>query len=443
MKNISLSFSIYKDKYPYDQQLQLDELIRQVMLSGLGVDSLSEVKKRLPDHPRIFVKPNWVYDKPSRKKDNYNSMVTHKSVVLSVVSFLEELQPKQIILGDSPVQECVFENIVDTDYREAIQNRTNAEVKIIDLSKFSLSANREIKYGKVENRDSSSYLLFDLKDKSYLEPVSSGINRFQIPNCDSGELRKHHYKGRHEYLLYRDIFDIDLIVNLPKLKMHRKAGYTAAVKNFVGCVGDKTYLPHHRLGGTILGGDSYPGLHPLRLFRELCLNNRDHQIPDVQMFEKWNKYAQLFSKADRWMTKIFHNNRHIFEGAWSGNDTVWRMALDIFKIIECGDKHGQIHEKPQREIWTLVDAVICGEGNGPLNPDPFNLGMIFFSTSAKALDLVLGQLIGYSPGEVKYLTALQSMVDQNEITISSEVQRFSLKEFLRTHQVKLKKPDYW
>lgn len=370
-------------------------------------------------------------------------MVTHKSVVLSIVSLLEELQPKEIIIGDSPVQECIFENIVNTDYKEAIQNRTKAEVKIVDLSRYSLSANREVKYGKVENRDASSYLLFDLKENSYLEPVSSWINRFQIPNCDSGELQKHHKKGRHEYQIYKDIFDVDLVVNLPKLKTHRKAGYTAAVKNFVGCVGDKTYLPHHRIGGTLLGGDSFPGLHLLRFFKELCLQKRDHLIPDIQEFDKWNGFARFFSVADRWMTKVFYKNRQIFEGAWNGNDTVWRTALDIFTIIEYADKQGKIHDQPQREIWTLVDALVCGEGNGPLNPDPYNLGMVLFSTSALSLDYILGRMIGYSAEEVKYISALQNIINQDEITVSDGLQNYTLEDFLEKYQVTLKRPDYW
>lgn len=443
MKNVSFFSSASTKSNPYNQQIELDALVRQLILSGLGVNSVSEVKNRLPENPRIFIKPNWVYDKPTRNKDNFDSMVTHKSILLSVVRFLEELQPKEIIIGDSPVQECVLENIVTDNYREEIKNRTKAEVKIIDLSRFSLSTNRDIKFGRVENRDAASYLVIDMEDRSYLEPVSSRINRFQIPNCDNAELRKHHQKGRHEYQIDKEIFDVDLIVNLPKLKTHRKAGYTAAVKNFVGCVGDKTYLPHHRIGGTLLGGDSYPGLHPLRFFKELCLQKRDHAIPNVEIFEKWNRFARFFSTADKWMTKAFHQNKQIFEGAWSGNDTVWRMALDIFTIIECADRQGKIHDQPQREIWTLVDALICGEGNGPLSPDPYNLGMILFSTSAKSLDYVLGRMIGYSAGEVKYLAALESIVNQDEIKITDGKQNFSLEDFIDKFQVSLKRPDYW
>ncbi len=443
MSTVSVNNFVDKNNNHYDYQPELEKSIRQVILAGLGAGTLADVKNRLPENPRIFIKPNWVYDKPSRNKDNFNSMVTHESIVLSVVNILDGLQPKEIIIGDSPVQECVFENIVNDEYRVAIQKNTSADVRIVNLSRYMLSTDREIKYGKAENRDGSSYLLFDLKDTSYLEPISSSINRFQIPNCDNTALRAHHRKGRHEYLFNEDIFNVDLIVNLAKLKTHRKAGYTAAVKNFVGCVGDKTYLPHHRIGGTVLGGDSYPGLHPLRLLRELSLNQRDQRIPDVKSFDKWNKIAQFLTKYDRWVTKRFYHNRNIFEGAWPGNDTVWRMALDIFTIIECGDRHGRIHDTPQREIWSLVDAIVCGEGNGPLNPDPYPLGMLFFSTSAKVLDYLLGKLIGYSPEQVKYLAALQSMVDQDEITINCGGDCISEEEFLQRYQVSLKKPDYW
>lgn len=79
------------------------------------------------------------------------------------MSLLEELQPQEIIIGDSPVQECVFENIVFIDYINAIRNLTNAKVRIVDLSMLSLSTNSEKEYGKVENRDASSFLLFDVR----------------------------------------------------------------------------------------------------------------------------------------------------------------------------------------------------------------------------------------------------------------------------------------
>ena len=112
MNQMSISYSVTSDTDPYNQLPELEISMRQVILTGLGVGTVGDVKKRLPENPRIFIRPNWVYDRPSRKKDNFASMVTHKSIVLTMVSILEELQPKEIIIGNSPVQECVFENIV-------------------------------------------------------------------------------------------------------------------------------------------------------------------------------------------------------------------------------------------------------------------------------------------------------------------------------------------
>jgi hypothetical protein len=35
-------------------------------------------------------------------------------------------------------------------------------------------------------------------------------------------------------LIAKDVLEADIIINLPKLKMHKKAGVTNALKNFVG-----------------------------------------------------------------------------------------------------------------------------------------------------------------------------------------------------------------
>ncbi len=40
----------------------------------------------------------------------------------------------------------------------------------------------------------------------------------------------------------------------------------------MGLNGDKDFLPHHRIGGTDLGGDCYPGGNRLRYWSELILD---------------------------------------------------------------------------------------------------------------------------------------------------------------------------
>jgi uncharacterized protein (DUF362 family) len=61
------------------------------------------------------------------------------------------------------------------------------------------------------------------------------------------------------FLIARDILEADLVVNVPKLKAHKKAGITCCLKNLIGINGNKEYLPHHRKGAAEAGGggDNY------------------------------------------------------------------------------------------------------------------------------------------------------------------------------------------
>lgn len=66
-----------------------------------------------------------------------------------------------------------------------------------------------------------------------------------------------HHVGVHQYLLAKAVLEADVVINLPKLKTHKKAGVTCALKNLIGIHGNKEYSPHHRVGdprpeGTII-----------------------------------------------------------------------------------------------------------------------------------------------------------------------------------------------
>ena len=111
-----------------------------------------------------------------------------------------------------------------------------------------------------KNRSSiSEYVIFDVGKDSYLEPITNDKkNLFRVNNYDPDRLAESHRAGVHKYCITKELFEADIIFSLPKVKTHQKAGITAALKNLVGLNGDKDYLPHHRIGGTEIGGDCYP-----------------------------------------------------------------------------------------------------------------------------------------------------------------------------------------
>ena len=98
------------------------------------------------------------------------------------------------------------------------------------------------------------FVLFDLGRDSLLEPITDARDSFRVTCYDPRLLAKTHAPGRHRYLVARDIIDADVVINLPKLKTHKKAGITCALKNLIGINGNKEYLPHHRIGGSTSGG---------------------------------------------------------------------------------------------------------------------------------------------------------------------------------------------
>src|SRR6185295_10457402 len=85
------------------------------------------------------------------------------------------------------------------------------------------------------------------------------------------------------------------------------------------------------------------------------------------------------------------------EGSWSGNDTIWRTALDLNRILVYGRADGTLADSPQRRVLHIVDAVIAGQGDGPLSPSPLPLGLLVAGENPAAVDWVGAILLGYDP----------------------------------------------
>ena len=118
------------------------------------------------------------------------------------------------------------------------------------------------------SRTEADYVRFDLADDSLLEPITTDEAPFRVTMYDPRALDETHRRGRHRYLVARELIEADVVFNVPKLKTHKKAGVTGALKNLVGINGHKAYLPHHRKGGAGRGGDAYPGSSLWKTFAE-------------------------------------------------------------------------------------------------------------------------------------------------------------------------------
>ena len=191
------------------------------------------------------------------------------------------------------------------------------------------------------------------------------------------------------------MIEADVVINLPKLKTHMKAGVTCALKNLIGINGNKEYLPHHRLGGAASGGDCYPGGSRLKRALEYVFD-RQNTAPSAVEGRAWASAAtQLY--------RVLHRtggDRLGVEGSWSGNDTIWRTCLDLNRILLYGRADATLADRPQRRVLHVVDAIVAGQGNGPLAPQPLAMGLLLAGECAAAIDYVGALLLGYEPARV-------------------------------------------
>jgi hypothetical protein len=85
-------------------------------------------------------------------------------------------------------------------------------------------------------------------------------------------------------------------------------------------------------------------------------------------------------------------------GNWYGNDTCWRMALDLNRAVLYGNPDGTWRERgAAKHYLAIVDGIIGGQGSGPLCPDPVASGVLISGTNAAVVDAVAARLMGFSP----------------------------------------------
>ena len=80
-------------------------------------------------------------------------------------------------------------------------------------------------------------------------------------------------------------------------------------------------------------------------------------------------------------------------GSWSGNETVWRMTLDLNHLIYFGP------HRP-KHVLNIVDGIIGGEGDGPLRPLCKPAGVLLAGENPAYVDAAIARLIGYNPARV-------------------------------------------
>lgn len=425
---------------------EIYDMIRQTFIElkldadNIGTRKWNPLGEYIKDNDVVLVKPNLVkhINEKIGGKRGLECLITHPSVIRCIVDYaLIALNGTgKIIVADAPVQACDFDklkrvsglNRVEEFYRKVGEN-----IKIEDLRNYvSTRENGVVKTKKTKSNFKGR--IINLGDKSYFYNTDKQ-GKLRITNYDFHEVNKHHSNEKQEYCISEACLQADVIINVPKPKTHRKAGYTGALKNMVGINSAKDFLPHHTKGAYQTGkGDEY--------FYDSSIAKIRSDLFDVIDFLEKKKAYSISSFIRKVTGKIPNDKEKYSEGSWWGNDTIWRTVLDINHIILFADKKGKIQKKVQRKIITMGDLIIAGENEGPLLPTPKKTYSILFADNSVIFDEILVKFMGFSADKFKLLKEAKRNSSvfgaYNEININSNLELFNknINEFVSPYKFK-------
>lgn len=377
----------------------------QFDIENYGTELWNPLKNLVKKGQNVVIKPNLVYHEHPLGANNVLSMVTNAAIIRPLIDYilLATEGDVKITIGDAPVQGCEFDKVLElSGVKELVEfyKQRNININVVD---FRLLISKRDKNGilalkcKNSSRDLQMYRVVDLKDKSELMPVIEKASRFEITDYGIGAVKKHHNLYKNEYVIPREILEADLFINIPKLKTHRKAGLTCAAKNLVGINGDKTCLAHHTKGTRVHGGDEFSSFNlktymRARLWTLLKSNRIGVKVAGIilKFFEK------IMWKGKKIKEHHMITRPSVFsEGSWYGNDTIWRCVKDLNKIIFFADKQGKMEKNIQRKYLCIVDAVLAGEGEGPMEQANKTFGVVFGGINPVYIDYAAAKLMRY------------------------------------------------
>ena len=347
------------DTNSYDLDIVKDSLMK--LFLDLGYPKENPLRNIVKPGDTVFIKPNWVASRWRASCDHVDdlySVITHPSILEAIADFTAEaLQGEgKIIIADNPSIDADFNELMEhTQIKEMLQGKYDCELEIKDLRPLICDDLKN--YGKKDlmvsqDGDDQGTIEINLGKESMLYGLDP--QRFRGVFDERDETVASHTGETQLYTFARSFYDADVYISIPKLKAHQKVGATLNLKGLVGSVTNKNQLVHWQIGYPEIHGDEYP-----------------------------TKEAYEASKK----AKVTHR------GSWPGNDTIWRMVVDLYKGMKM----------KERKYFSVVDGIIGGQGQGPFCPHSKKSNTLIAGEDLFAVDCVAARYMGLDPEKIKYL----------------------------------------
>lgn len=347
----------------------------------------------------VVLKPNWLAHRHKHRPDEWRSVITAPEVITAVLQLVLDCLggSGRVVITDGPQTDSSWARIMERmnpDRWIAMGRAAGVEVSVLDLREHEWTTRGDVNIARrTLPGDPLGSTATDLGEHSEFVGHRPSSRGYYGADYDVAETNKVHSGGRHMYKVSRTVISADVFINLPKMKTHKKAGITCSLKNLVGINTYKNWLPHHNEGTPAEGGDQFPTDSATRRVEGALTDRFKAVLSSQPALGRWLIPVKFVGK------KVFGDTRDtIRSGSWHGNDTLWRMVLDLNKVLFYANPDGVLRPdipSSRKRYLSVVDGVIAGEGNGPEAPDAKPCGVLIAGTNPVSVDAVCARIMGF------------------------------------------------
>ncbi len=304
------------------------EALRLMNPQGFGAGDWNPLGAVIGPGDTVLIKPNWVEDNGWER-----GKITPPAVLRPIIDYIyKACGPEgRILLAEGPYAVGVFERVIEvTGTRHMVEHLAGGHGIPLVL--------QDLNQGTRETT-----ILVDLGAASEFH----GVER----KWQDGHYNEMSPDRVGRYRIAPAILEADVIVNVPKVKVHCMAGVTLAMKNMLGII------------------PSWDGPYE-DLAQKDCPHTSDFDL------------------------------RTGDQGKFLDNDTIWRSIADLNRLVLYADRQGRLQPQPQRRYLAIVDGIVAGEAS-QFQPHPYPLSTIVVGREPLTVDAVTTRLMGFDPRRVR------------------------------------------
>lgn len=326
----------YPETSPFNPQGNAVDVLVRRAVAELGFGPPENPLRDFIEHGyRVVIKPNI--------EGGAKFQCTHPSVVRTIIDIAAQAGAAEIIVAESSPFYYTEQSLQDSGYAKMVKKLKSAglpRVPGLPPCRLVLRNLEGTCWSWVDTGAASAYPAGEFADTDLL--TSLGKRTYHRQTDSHG--RNPNGRVLNKNAVYDTMFDADVIINVPRLKVHLFVINTLAIKNFVGITVSSTS------GINKVGNMN-------RVAHSGTKNGPDHMV-------------------------------------WGfGNDILWRELANIQRAVIYW-KNGEMKPAPQRKMLCILDAVCAGDGPHGKGPK-VQVGYVLASVDPIAVDAVGSRLMRY------------------------------------------------